>query len=113
MPRAKVAAKPFTVPEPLQNSTRAAISVVTLPSIMADNALLNPLLMADFTVLPRPISSLIRVKIITLASTAMPMDRIMPATPGRVRVISNADSITSTRPTYKASARDAARPGTK
>ena len=47
IPMASVEAKPFTVPEPLQNSTPAAIKVVTLPSMMADSALLKPDLMAD------------------------------------------------------------------
>ena len=36
--------------------------------------------------LPEQISSLIRVKVITLASTPMPTARITPAIPGRVRV---------------------------
>jgi len=47
IPMASVEAKPLTVPEPLQNSTPAAINVVTLPSMMADSALLKPDLMAD------------------------------------------------------------------
>ena len=47
IPIASVEAKPLTVPEPLQNSTPAAIKVVTLPSMMADSALLKPDLMAD------------------------------------------------------------------
>ena len=47
IPMASVEAKPLTVPEPLQNSTPAAIKVVTLPSMMADSALLKPDLMAD------------------------------------------------------------------
>ena len=113
IPSARVDAKPLTVPEPLQNRTTAAIRVVTLPSMMADKALEKPVLIADFTVFPTPISSLIRVKMITLASTAIPMDRIIPAIPGKVRVTSNADNRTSSRATYRHSASTEARPGTK
>ena len=47
IPIASVEANPLTVPEPLQNSTPAAIKVVTLPSMIADKALLKPDLMAD------------------------------------------------------------------
>ena len=43
IPIIKVCANPFTVPVPNQNNTTAAINVVTLPSIIAGNALENPL----------------------------------------------------------------------
>ena len=111
IPIARVEANPFTVPEPLQNKTTAAIRVVTLPSIMADRALLKPVLMADLTVFPTPISSLIRVNIMTLASTAIPMDRIIPAIPGSVRVTSKAERRINSRPTYNPKARTEASPG--
>ena len=88
IPIASVEAKPFTVPDPLQNRTAAAIKVVTFPSTIAERAFWKPLSMAVFTAFPAPISSLIRVKIMTLASTAIPMDRMIPATPGSVRVTS-------------------------
>ena len=39
MPMAKVTAKPFTGPEPSKNSTAAAISVVTLVSMIVASAL--------------------------------------------------------------------------
>ena len=39
--------------------------------------------MADFTVLPVAISSRIRAKMITFASTAIPIDRMIPAIPGQ------------------------------
>ena len=84
-----VYANPFTVPEPSTISTRAAINVVTCPSRIADNAFLYPSLIAVITVFPAAISSLIRAKIITFASTAIPIPRIIPAIPGRVSVISN------------------------
>ena len=111
IPMAKVVAKPFTVPEPRIYSTAAAIRVVMLPSKIADRAFSNPALMAFSTEFPAPISSLIRVKIITLASTAIPMDRIIPAIPGKVRVTSKACISTISSPTYMKRAKDAARPG--
>ncbi len=111
IPIASVVANPFTVPEPSRYSTAAAISVVTLPSTIADSALLKPVLIAERTVLPTAISSLIRVKMMTLASTAIPMERMMPAMPGSVSVTSNADSRIISRPTYRASAITEATPG--
>ena len=93
-------------------STTAAIRVVTLPSTMADRAFWKPILMADFTVLPVAISSRIRAKMITLASTAIPMDRMIPAIPGKVRVISKAfRQYQHQYAIYEASAMPAARPG--
>ena len=59
--------------------------VVIFPSKMAEKALEKPFLIAVFVVLPSPISSLIRVKMMTFASTAIPIPRMIPAIPGRVR----------------------------
>ena len=97
-PSAKVMANPFTVPEPKTPRTAAAINVVTLPSTMAESAFLNPISMAAITLLPAAISSRIRAKMITLASTAIPMERMIPAIPGNVRVISNAHRINNISP---------------
>ena len=88
-PIASVIANPLIVPVPNIPSTRAAISVVTLPSMMADRALWKPPFTACFTDLPSASSSLIRVNMITLASTAIPTDRITPAIPGSVSVTLN------------------------
>ena len=71
-------------------STNAAIRVVMFPSRIADIAFLKPISIADATVLPLASSSLIRAKIITSASTAIPIERMIPAIPGSVSVISNA-----------------------
>ena len=95
IPSANVCAKPFTEPDPIKPNTTAAINVVTLPSKIAEKALEKPILIADCTVFPVASSSLILAKIITLASTAIPMDRIIPAIPGSVSVISNKLSITT------------------
>ena len=113
IPRASVWAKPRTVPEPRKPRTAAAIRVVTLPSMMADRAFWKPIFMAAFTVFPEAISSRIRAKMITFASTAMPMDRIMPATPGRVRVMSKPYRRSTMSSTYSPRARALARPGTQ
>ena len=110
-PIASVMANPFTVPEPSTPSTAAAISVVIFPSKIADIAFLNPVSIALATERPAAISSLIRAKIITFASTAIPIERIIPAIPGSVSVISNASNIASIRAVYKRSASDAAIPG--
>ena len=88
IPIAKVLANPLIVPLPRQKRTAAAISVVTLPSMIAERALLYPLLMAVLTFLPAVISSRIRAKIITFASTAIPMESRIPAMPGSVSVTS-------------------------
>ena len=55
IPNARVCANPFTVPGPKTQSTPAAINVVTLPSMIAEFAFSKPMLMASFTVAPRPI----------------------------------------------------------
>ena len=86
IPIASVYAKPLTAPEPLSPRTKAAISVVMFPSKIAENALLKPIFIADCTVLPVPSSSLIRSNMITFASTAIPIDRMIPAIPGSVNV---------------------------
>ena len=111
IPSASVCAKPFMVPEPIKPSTAAAISVVILPSRMAERAFWKPILIEDFTVLPVAISSRIRAKIITLASTAIPIDRMIPAIPGRVRVISKPLSSRIISTTYMHSASELATPG--
>ena len=87
-PIASVTANPLTVPEPRRYRTSAAIRVVMLPSRIADIAFLKPCSIADSTLLPRPISSLIRAKITTLASTAIPIESMIPAIPESVSVTS-------------------------
>ena len=84
-PMPSVVAKPTIVPVPRKNSTPHAIRVVMLESRIAVNARLKPESMALLTVLPAAISSLMRSKIMTFASTAIPIDRMIPAMPGRDR----------------------------
>ena len=77
------------VPEPKNISTNAAISVVMLPSKIALKAFLKPTLTESSSVLPLASSSLILAKIITFASTAIPIERMIPAIPGRVSVMAS------------------------
>ena len=85
-PMPSVVAKPTIVPVPRKNSTAHAIRVVMLESRIAVNARLKPESIALLTVLPFLSSSLTRSKMMTFASTAIPMDRMMPAMPGRDRL---------------------------
>ena len=67
-------------------STTDTITIVTLPSIIALSAFLKPLSIAPSMVLPFLNSSLILSEAITLQSTPTPIERIIPAIPGIVRV---------------------------
>ena len=66
--------------------------------------------MAELTVFPAAISSLIRANTMTFASTAIPIPRIIPAIPGSVRVISNQYTNAITSDVYIPSPTDAANP---
>ncbi len=90
IPMVRVTANPLTDPDACQNRMMAVMSVVTLASKIATNAFSYAAAMADFTDLPRSSSSLIRSYMRTLASTATPMVRMMPAIPGRVNDAPNA-----------------------
>ena len=89
IPKPKVIAKPLIGPLPKKNNTTAAIIVVTFESRIVAKALENPESIAFLKVLPLRNSSLNLSKIKTLASTAIPIDKIIPAIPGRVKVASN------------------------
>ena len=111
IPIIKVYANPFTVPVPIIINTIAAINVVILPSTMADVAFWKPIFMEDCTVFPVAISSRTLAKMITFASTAIPIPNIIPAIPGKVNVISKRYKVAITRVVYPTNARDAATPG--
>ena len=64
----------------------ATITMVTLPSMMGVRPILKPLLTAPSRVLFLDNSSLMRSAVMTLASTPMPMPRMIPAMPGSVSV---------------------------
>ena len=90
-PIPKLIAKPVTNAPPKrspnQRSTPQVINVEILPSRMAGHARLNPTSIDDASVRPMRTSSFIRSKISTLASTAIPMDRIKPPMWERVKVM--------------------------
>ncbi len=113
IPKIRVCANPLMEPLPKINRTSAAIRVVMLPSKIAERALSKPIFSEDFTVFPVASSSRIRAKMITLASTAIPMERMIPAIPGNVRVISNPFNNRTIRAVYSNNAKDATKPGRK
>ena len=82
--RPSVMPKPRIVPVPKTSSTPAAIRVVMLPSTTAEEAFLKPLRTEAFRLRPLRTSSLKRSKMMTLASTAMPMPSTIPARPESV-----------------------------
>ena len=86
IPILNVTANPLIGPEPTPKSTAAAINVVKFASNIVLKARSYPDLIAPLTVLPLSSSSLILSKIITLASTVIPIVNINPAIPGSVRV---------------------------
>ena len=84
IPIIKVSAKPLTEVVPISYSTTAAIKVVICASSTVVKAFLKPASTATRIVLPAQISSLILAKMMTFASTAIPIDRINAAMPGKV-----------------------------
>ena len=85
MPIDKVTAKPFTDPVPSKYKNNATIKVVILESIIVLKASEKPLSIATIFFLLFFISSFILSKIRTLASTAIPIVRTIPAIPGKVK----------------------------
>ena len=83
-PTSSVMAKPWTGSVPTAYSISAVSAVVTFESMIALIACLNPSSTARFTDFPASISSRIRSKIRTFASTAMPIESAKPANPGSV-----------------------------
>ena len=83
--RSSLAKKPSVGPKaPI--SITATITTVTLPSMMGFSPRRKPAFSAPSMLFPARISSLMRSAVMTLASTPMPMARIMPAMPGSVSV---------------------------
>ena len=79
--------------------------------MMAERAFEKPASIAPLTDEPALSSSLIRANMITLASTAIPTERIIPAIPGSVRVSSNRFMNSITRSEYRHRPIELARPG--
>ena len=88
VPNANVTAKPFIGPVPNTNKIVVIIKVVKFESNIAIKPLLKPESIEFLMLFPNLNSSFILSKIITLASTAIPSERINPAIPGKVSVAS-------------------------
>ena len=86
-PIAKTKANPRTAPVPNWYKTKLVKRVDAFESRMEVQALEKPSSIATSLRLPMRISSFILSKIKILASTAIPIDKIKPAIPERVRVI--------------------------
>ena len=91
-PIVSVKANPLTIPNLGKNSQfkwlnriKATVNVVMLASFMASMALPKPSLTAISNSLPFLIYSLILSNIKIFESTAIPIDKINPATPGKVK----------------------------
>ena len=87
VPITRTIPNPFIVPTPNMYSNNATKNVVTFPSIIAAIALLKLLSKAFFGPTLFLNSSFNLSKMITFASTAIPIDSISPAIPGRVILI--------------------------
>ena len=86
MPKLKVRANPFIKLVPSQNRITATIKVVKFPSLIDGHAL-RKLSSTDWEkLLPDLNSSLNLEKIKMLASMAIPIERIKPPMPAKVRV---------------------------
>lgn len=86
-PMVSTTPNPFTGPVPMKIRMTDDTSVVRLESKMVLKALSYPEASAPRTDLPVAASSRMRSKMRTLASTAMPRVRTMPAMPGMVSVV--------------------------
>ena len=88
-PTDRVTANPLMGPEPNTNNIIDAIRVVIFASSIVTIDFLKPKSKACILEFSFLVSSLIRSNIRTLASTAIPTVKIMPAIPGKVNVASN------------------------
>ncbi len=113
MPRERVTANPLIVPVPNPNNTIAAINVVIFASAIVENAFEYPASILARGLLPDRNSSRIRSKISTLASTAIPTVKTIPAIPGMVSVACNMDNKATINTRLAAKARLATAPNTR
>ena len=110
IPMERVTAKPLMGPVPNCSRARAAKSVVTFASRIVRKAFPKPSCIAALGFSVRLISSLMRWKINTFASTAMPMVNTIPAMPGKVNVAPKAPRTDIIKITLKISATAAKTP---
>ena len=76
----------------IEQYNELALKILNLSQKIADKERLKPKRIASCVLLPASSSSLIRALMMTLPSTAIPMERIIPAIPEMVRVRLNAFS---------------------
>lgn len=86
MPMLNVRAKPLTKLVPNQKRIKATIKVVKLPSLIEGQLLLNPSIREVEKFFSSFSSSRMRENIKIFASTAMPIDKINPPIPAKVKV---------------------------
>ena len=110
IPMDNVIAKPFIGPVPIVYRTSDAINVVTFASKIVTKAREKPSLIALCGSSPALNSSLILQKINTLASTAIPIVKTIPAIPGKVKVAPSNDIKPVIKTTLANKAKFAARP---
>ena len=114
-PMASVEAKPTisVAPKLLPNAyrTEQVISVEIFESRIDGHARFQPTSMADASNLPARNSSLMRSKMSTLASTAIPIERTKPAMPASDNVTANILKRASVNIAYRSRARSARMPG--
>src|ERR1039458_8573424 len=103
-PMTNVTAKPRTGPSPKRKRKAQDTTVVTWVSTMVHHALRKPLSTAAITLLPVRNSSGMGSKISALEYTAIPMVRMIPAMPGRVRTAWKYDTAANRMTVLSASA---------
>ena len=113
MPIINVIEKPFIAPVPKEYRTTATIRVVKLASQMVKKARSYPASIASKGFLPRANSSLTLQNLKTLASTAIPTVKTIPAMPGNVSVADNMDITAINKIILKLNAKLAAIPKTR
>ena len=111
IPSANVKAKPLINDVEKINKIAQTINEFKLLSLIDGQALLNPSLMAKDTDLSSFISSLILAKIKILASTSIPMDKINPPMPAKVKVMGPNLNKESMMTMYTSKAMEAKIPG--
>ena len=87
IPIDRVTANPRTIDVPIMNSIDAVSRVDTFEAQIELHARLNPVSAAVCNIFPFFSSSFIRSNIRTFASTAIPIERIIPAIPARVKTM--------------------------
>ena len=111
MPSANVKAKPLIKLVATKNKIAQTINELKFESRIDGHALLNPSSIDCDKLLPAFISSFILAKIKILASTAMPIERIKPPIPAKVKVTGMSLNTAKVSATYITRAIDASSPG--